>query len=130
MDTLNFEVLTRLAHRWDTVQQLADDALTSPAETEALRRFIAIFKLMAQSGDAFVPERAAALATWLWANGESYGVALAAMFQIRRTVRPILMREYPGVEGFLNGEMHFEAITNHLLTLVSDAYSAAVLASK
>jgi len=45
-------------------------------------------------------------------------------------VRPILIREYPGVEGFLNGEMHFEAITNYLLTLVSDAYSAAVLASK
>ncbi len=112
------------------VSTRAATGLSTPAERDTLQRFIAIFKLMAQTGDKFVAERATAIANELWRNGESYGVALAAMFQVRKTVRPILIREYPGVEGFLNGEMHFEDITNYLLTLVSDAYSAAILASK
>lgn len=130
MNTFNFEVLTRLEHRWDMILAMASDELSSPAEVETLKRCIAIFKLMAQSGDTFVPERATALAHWLFESGESYGVALAAIFRVRKTARPILIREYPGVEGFLNGEIHFEDITNHLLALVSDAYNAAVLASK
>ncbi len=125
MNTLNFEVFTRLMHRWDTVQAMVEETGISPAERETMARLIAIFDLMAQTGDTFVPPRAAQLAEWLWASGESFGVPLRVIFQIRKAIRPILIREYPGVEGFLNGQMHFEDISNYLLTLISDAYCAA-----
>lgn len=127
---LNFEVLTRLVHRWDTVRAMVAEADASEIERETLEKLISIFNLMAQTGDTFVPPRATELAEWLWANGQSFGVPLRVIFLVRKAIRPILIREYPGVEGFLNGQMHFEDISNYLLTLISDAYCAAATASK
>ena len=125
MDTLNFEVFTRLMHRWETVRGMVEEMGISQEENETMEKLISIFNLMAQTGDTFVPARATELAEWLWTSGVSFGVALQVVFKIRKAIRPILIREYPGVEGFLNGQMHFEDISNHLLTLISDAYCAA-----
>lgn len=125
MDTINLEVLTRLTHRWDTLQLRTEDILPDAVQREVLKKLIDIFQMMAQSGTMFAPQRAATLAEWLWQNGHSYGIALGVMFQIRKAIRPVLIREYPGVEGFLNGQMHFEDLSNYLLSLISDAYCAA-----
>ncbi len=130
MDTINLEVLTRLTHRWDILQSRTNDVLSDDAQREVLQKLIDIFQMMAQSGTMFASKRATTLAEWLWQNGHSYGIVLKVMFQIRKTIRPVLIREYPGVEGFLNGQMHFEDLSNYLLALISDAYCAAAIKSE
>ena len=127
MDTINLEVLTRLTHRWDTLQARAEDVLPDAVQREILQKLIDILQIMAQSGVMFAPQRSATLAEWMWKNGHSYGIVLDVMFQIRKVIRPVLIREYPGVEGFLNGQMHLEDLSNYLLALISDAYCAAAV---
>ncbi len=129
MDINNLGVLTHLTHRWGTIQAWVEQSVTDPVAQEVLHRLIVTFKLIEQSGMEAGKQECSALADWLWQNEYSLGVVLEMMFQIKKISRPILLREYPGVEGYWQGELQFQELGNILLTQIGDAYSACARAA-
>ncbi|RME41407.1 MAG: hypothetical protein D6796_15875 [Caldilineae bacterium] len=122
MDTTGLEVLRRLARRWPTIQARCEELLAEPRVLESVRRLIPLFETARTGGLPAALEGAASLGRQLRAEGCPFAEMLEAMFQIRKTARPFLVREYPGVEGFLEGQLQFEEVCNALLKGVSEGY--------
>jgi len=122
MDTTGLEVLHRLARRWPTIQARCEESLSEPQVTESVRRLIGLLETAQAGGLEAGLSAAARLGARLRAEGIPFAVMLEAMFQIRKMARPFLVREYPGVEGFLEGQLQFEEVCNTLLKGVSKGY--------
>ena len=122
MDTTGLEVLRRLDRRWITIEARCAAGQTGAELAGHISALVTVLKTAANEGLAAAQTEAAALGHTLRARRHPLSAALEAMFQIRQAARPFLVREYPGVEGFLEGQRQFEAVCNTLLKSISDGY--------
>ncbi|MFQ5578103.1 MAG: hypothetical protein ACE5G8_14050 [Anaerolineae bacterium] len=122
MDTTGLDVLRRLNGRWTTIEAKCAADQTGAELAGHIAALITLLKTAASEGLAAAQTEAAALGQTLRARQHPLSAALEAMFQIRKVARPFLVREYPGVEGFLEGQLQFEAVCNTLLKSISDGY--------
>jgi len=123
MNITGLDILTHLHSRWETITGKAQE-LGIDAETVAqMRRIVALFRTIEQHSLPNGTAEAEELGRTLRGNRVALSVALEAMFQIRKLARPFMVREYPGVEGVLEGQLQFEELCNTLLKYISKGYT-------
>ncbi len=122
MNITGLDVLTHLRHRWEAITGKAQEMGLDTETVEQMRQIVTLLRTTEQHGLPNGTTAAESLGRTLRQNRVALPVALEAMFQIRKLARPFMVREYPGVEGFLEGQLQFEELCNTLLKYICKGY--------
>lgn len=125
------DMLARLDHRQDL---LADKCSRSLVEADGLSRETALALVKRWAGlveslknveNPAWQEQAVEFGAWCAAQAVPFEAVMAHLHTYRRLAMPLLMREYPGVEGYLEAHLALDEALTLLMGKIPGGYYGA-----
>lgn len=125
------DMLARLDHRQDLLAErcgrrlVEEDGLSRETALALVQRWAGLVESLKNVENPAWQRQAAEFGTWCAAQAVPFEVVMAYLHTYRRLAMPLLVREYPGVEGYLEAYLALDEALMLLMGKIPGGYYRA-----